>query len=111
MGGAGAAGAGSAASGAGDGVLARIKYHTQGDGLHMDEQLDKNTGYETAAKDLTWSYAAVLKAVSVRSAAVSFTASGPAVSPSTGNVAPALIAGTALAAVALLVAAVLLLRA
>lgn len=50
----------------GDGILARIKYHTVGAGLHMPEQLDKNTGYEISATDLTWSYATVLKAVKSR---------------------------------------------
>lgn len=53
----------------GDGVLLRIRYHTVGSGLHMPEQLDRNTGVETSATDLTWSYATILKAMAKRSAA------------------------------------------
>ena len=51
---------------AGDGVLTRIHYHTAGGGLHQPEQLDKKTGYESSATDLTWSYATVLKAMTAR---------------------------------------------
>jgi len=32
----------------------------------MPEQLDKRTGYEASATDLTWSYATVLKAIHAR---------------------------------------------
>ena len=48
---------------AGDGVLYRIKYHTQGNNLHQPEQLDRDTGAEKSATDLTWSYATILKAM------------------------------------------------
>merc|ERR1711935_466393 len=48
---------------AGDGVLDRIKYHTQGNKLHQPEQLDRDTGVEKSATDLTWSYATILKAL------------------------------------------------
>jgi glucoamylase len=51
----------------GDGVLTRIHYHTVGAGLHMPEQIDKYTGYEASATDLTWSYSAVLDALQSRS--------------------------------------------
>ncbi len=48
---------------AGDGVLQRVRYHVAGTGFHLSEQLDKNTGYEKSAVDLTWSYATVLTAL------------------------------------------------
>ena len=48
---------------AGDAVLQRIYYHVQSSQLHLPEQLDKNTGAEASATDLTWSYATVLKAM------------------------------------------------
>jgi len=51
---------------AGDSVLQRIAYHVAGGGFHLSEQLDRNTGYEKSATDLTWSYANVLKAMYVR---------------------------------------------
>lgn len=56
---------------AGDGVLLRIRYHTQGLGFHMPEQIDKNSGDMTSATDLTWSYATILKAMMQRQQAVS----------------------------------------
>lgn len=55
----------------GDGVLNRIRFHTINNDLHMPEQLDKNTGAEASATDLTWSYATILKAMAVRSASIS----------------------------------------
>jgi len=51
---------------AGDSVMARIRYHVAGKNFHLDEQLDKNTGYEASAADLTWSYAEVLNAMKSR---------------------------------------------
>jgi glucoamylase len=50
---------------AGDAVMNRLKYHI-GDTYHLDEQLDRNTGVQMSAKDLTWSYAEVLNAMSSR---------------------------------------------
>lgn len=50
----------------GDGVLLRLRYHVQGKGFHLDEQLDRNTGIQISAKDLTWSYAEVLNAMTSR---------------------------------------------
>ena len=47
---------------AGDGVLQRVRYHVAGAGFHLAEQLDKRTGFEYSAKDLTWSYGTMLKA-------------------------------------------------
>ena len=55
-----------AAVSAGDDVLYRLRYHTQSYNFHMSEQLDKNTGVEMSATDLTWSYACVLKAMHYR---------------------------------------------
>eukprot|EP00052_Salpingoeca_macrocollata_P003348 m.35368 g.35368 ORF g.35368 m.35368 type:complete len:459 (+) comp13237_c0_seq2:1233-2609(+) len=55
----------------GDGVLLRIKYHVAGAGYRLFEQLDKVTGYEISAYDLTWSYASVIEAMRIRGNAVS----------------------------------------
>jgi len=52
--------------GAADGVMMRIRYHTEGNGFHMSEQMDRNTGFLTSAKDLTWNYANFLKALKAR---------------------------------------------
>lgn len=51
---------------AGDSVMARIRYHVAGKNFHLDEQLDRNTGFEISAEDLTWSYAEVLNAMTSR---------------------------------------------
>jgi len=51
---------------AGDGVLERIRHHVAGDNFHLDEQLDRNTGAQMSAKDLTWSYAETLMAMTKR---------------------------------------------
>jgi len=51
---------------AGDSVLYRVAYHATPAGFHLSEQLDKNTGTEKSATDLTWSYATVLKAMYYR---------------------------------------------
>ena len=39
----------------GDGVLQRLRNHVQADGFHLDEQIDRNTGQQMSASDLTWS--------------------------------------------------------
>lgn len=39
----------------GDGVLLRLRAHVEAEGFHLDEQIDRNTGVQTSAKDLTWS--------------------------------------------------------
>lgn len=55
-------------AGAGDGVLTRIRSHVDGaNDFHLTEQIDRSTGATVAAHDLTWSYAATLKAVHARS--------------------------------------------
>jgi len=55
--------------GGGDAILNRMKTFLT-NGVHMNEQIDRNTGEFTSAKDLTWNYANVLKAMKVRDAAV-----------------------------------------
>lgn len=52
---------------AGDSVLLRVRHHVEADGFHLDEQLDRTTGAQKSAKDLTWSYAETLSAVDSRS--------------------------------------------
>lgn len=47
---------------AGDAVMTRLYHHVKDDGFHLAEQIDRNNGAQISAKDLTWSYAAVLKA-------------------------------------------------
>lgn len=48
---------------AGDSTLLRLKAHVGGDKGHLSEQLDRNTGVQMSASDLTWSYAEVLNAM------------------------------------------------
>jgi len=55
-----------AMAGAGDGVMERLHHHVQAGGFHLNEQIDRNSGTPMAAKDLTWSYATMLKAVHAR---------------------------------------------
>lgn len=42
-----------------DQFVARVKYHAYPDGS-LDEQMNRDTGYMTSARDLTWNYAALL---------------------------------------------------
>jgi len=58
-----------AMAGAGDGVLLRVRKHVESAGFHLSEQLDRATGDLKSANDLTWSYAATLKAMDARSGA------------------------------------------
>ncbi len=51
---------------AGDSVLLRVREHVKADGGHLSEQIDKNSGKQTNAHDLTWSYAEVLTAMAKR---------------------------------------------
>jgi len=57
---------GDALMGAGDGVMIRIKHHVEATGLHMAEQITRDEGQMSSAKDLTWNYANVLKALHAR---------------------------------------------
>lgn len=50
----------------GDGVLLRLRNHVSSKGFHLDEQIDRNTGVQVSAEDLTWSYAEVLNAMHLR---------------------------------------------
>jgi len=54
--------------GAGDSILNRMKTFLT-NGMHMNEQIDRNDGHLLSAKDLTWNYANVLKAMKARKAA------------------------------------------
>lgn len=42
-----------------DQFVERVKYHAYPDGS-LDEQMNRDTGYMTSARDLTWNYAALL---------------------------------------------------
>merc|ERR1712048_319400 len=53
--------------GGGDALLNRMRAFLT-NGLHMNEQIDKNDGHLRSAKDLTWNYANVLKAMAARDA-------------------------------------------
>jgi len=54
--------------GAGDAILLRMKAFLK-NGMHMNEQIDRNDGTLKSAKDLTWNYANILKAMMERSKA------------------------------------------
>jgi glucoamylase len=49
----------------GDAELACVRLHANADGS-LSEQMDRNSGYMTSARDLTWNYAALLSALSAR---------------------------------------------
>jgi len=51
---------------AGDGVMQRIYTLTQPYAFNLTEQLDKTSGAPCSAKDLTWSYSAVLSSIFTR---------------------------------------------
>jgi len=55
---------------AGDSVLNRIAFHVAGDNFHLAEQIDRDSGTQKSATDLTWSYANVLKAMHTRAQVV-----------------------------------------
>jgi glucoamylase len=54
--------------GAGDAIFNRMKTFLS-NGLHMNEQIGRDDGQLKSAKDLTWNYANVLKAMKARDAA------------------------------------------
>jgi len=56
--------------GAGDAIFNRMKTFMN-NGLHMNEQIGRDDGQLKSARDLTWNYANVLKAMKARAAAVS----------------------------------------
>jgi glucoamylase len=49
----------------GDLFMKRIRIHSSSDGS-LSEQIDRNTGFMTSARDLTWSYASVITAFQAR---------------------------------------------
>lgn len=51
---------------AGDSVLLRVRSHVETDGFHLAEQIDRDSGLQKSAKDLTWSYAETLSAMDAR---------------------------------------------
>jgi hypothetical protein len=51
---------------AADGVMLRLRKHVVADQGHLDEQMDRASGAQISAKDLTWSYAEALNAVHKR---------------------------------------------
>ena len=55
--------------GQGDGCLLRVKHHISGLGLHMAEQINRDTGGSVSAVDLIWSYGTALAAVTARAKA------------------------------------------
>ena len=50
-----------------DGYFARVRRHANGDGS-LSEQMDRDSGVMTSARDLTWNYASVLSALEARDA-------------------------------------------
>jgi len=58
-----------ALQGWGDAFIRLIKYHG-GEGGHLSEEYDRNTGFQVGAGDLTWSYASLLTAGLARAQAV-----------------------------------------
>ena len=54
----------------GDDQLTRIKYHIEGCGFHMSEQICETNGKEIGAYDLTWSYGTFLSAWYYRGQAI-----------------------------------------
>jgi len=55
-----------AATAAGDSVMTRMWTHVKNDDGKIDEQMDRDSGTQKSAKNLTWSYANVLNALHVR---------------------------------------------
>lgn len=51
---------------AGDSVMLRLREHVAGDNFHLAEQIDRNTGVQKSAADLTWSYGEMLSALAKR---------------------------------------------
>jgi GH15 family glucan-1,4-alpha-glucosidase len=51
---------------AGDSVMSRLWDYVNSDDGRIDEQVDKNTGVQTSAQGLTWSYANILHALKIR---------------------------------------------
>ena len=58
---------------AGDAVMYRIYYYAKNKNFHLSEQIDKNTGEELSARDLTWSYSNTLCALKIRDSITNYT--------------------------------------
>jgi glucoamylase len=54
----------------GDSFLARVRLHTEKDGMHLSEQWNRNTGKQQGAEDLTWSYTSFVTAYRARQRAL-----------------------------------------
>lgn len=52
----------------------RLHKYVKDDNGHINEQIEKNTGKQTAAHDLTWSYANILTAIKERKTTISLLA-------------------------------------
>jgi GH15 family glucan-1,4-alpha-glucosidase len=52
----------------------RLYKYVKNDGGHIAEQIGRNSGVQTSAKDLTWSYANILSAIQERKKSVSLLA-------------------------------------
>lgn len=55
-----------AALNAGDSVMYRLYQYVKNDGGHIAEQINKNSGAQLSAKDLTWSFANILNTMRER---------------------------------------------
>jgi len=64
--------------GAGDALLLLMKKYLT-NGMHMNEQIDRNTGELKSAKDLTWNYSNILKAMNARKSAAAVAVAEPLV--------------------------------
>jgi glucoamylase len=62
-----------ALEGWGDAFMRRVKYHSPSD-MRLAEEYDRETGNNTGATDLTWSYASVLNAAFARARLMNDTA-------------------------------------
>lgn len=51
---------------AGDSVMYRLYQYVKNDGGHIAEQINKNSGAQLSAKDLTWSFANILNTMKER---------------------------------------------
>ena len=49
----------------------RLYKYVKNDGGHIAQQIGRDSGHQTSAKDLTWSYANILSAMKARKKAVS----------------------------------------
>ena len=59
-----------AAMDAGDSVMYRLYKYVKNDNGHIAQQIGRNSGLQTSAKDLTWSYANILSAMQQRKKSV-----------------------------------------